>query len=90
MTFKEFFRKATGFEPFDYQSRLSEGELPELIDIPTGCGKTAAVVLAWLWRRRFVEKKTRGEVLKVIDKYTHTMMKELQIVNSRPLRRSER
>lgn len=26
--------------------------LPELIDIPTGLGKTDAVILGWLWRRR--------------------------------------
>ena len=26
----------------------------KLIDIPTGCGKTAAVVLAWLWNRVFL------------------------------------
>ncbi len=52
--YKEFFEKATGGRsPFDYQRRLAED--PEcksrLINIPTGCGKTAAVVLAWLWNR---------------------------------------
>jgi CRISPR-associated endonuclease/helicase Cas3 len=55
----EFFRAAFGKEitSFDYQRRLAEE--PEcksrLINIPTGCGKTAAVVLAWLWNR--VEKQ---------------------------------
>ena len=28
----------------------------QLLDVPTGLGKTAAVVLAWLYRRRFAEK----------------------------------
>ncbi len=28
--------------------------MPVLMDVPTGLGKTAAAVLAWLWRRRFV------------------------------------
>ena len=53
--------------PYDYQRRLACGERngrPEaewlasstecksrLINIPTGLGKTAAVVLAWLWNR---------------------------------------
>ncbi len=53
--------------PFDYQIRLACGErdsradaawhasgsacASRLIDVPTGCGKTAAVVLAWLWNR---------------------------------------
>jgi CRISPR-associated endonuclease/helicase Cas3 len=58
-----FFKAATGggHSPYDYQSRLACGEadLPNtggachsrLINIPTGLGKTAAVVLAWLWNR---------------------------------------
>lgn len=58
--FKEFFRTATydsnsaqGHDPYPFQTRLATTkELPELIDIPTGLGKTDAVVLAWLWRRR--------------------------------------
>jgi len=54
----EFFRTAFGYEvtPFDYQARLAgdkDGTKCEskLINIPTGCGKTGAVVLAWLWNR---------------------------------------
>jgi CRISPR-associated endonuclease/helicase Cas3 len=49
--FSAVFEKACKFSPYDYQVRLATGELfPELLDIPTGLGKTAAVVLAWLWR----------------------------------------
>lgn len=62
MTFEEFFRAAFGrasepdFKPFDYQRRLAEGKFdghswPDLLEVPTGMGKTAAVVLAWLWKR---------------------------------------
>jgi CRISPR-associated protein Csb1 len=56
-----------GQGPFDYQRRLACGERAnregaerlaggtdsnfQLINIPTGLGKTAAVVLAWLWNR---------------------------------------
>ena len=53
--FDDLFRSAFGqqIKPFEYQRRLAED--PEcksrLINIPTGCGKTAAVVLAWLWNR---------------------------------------
>jgi len=55
--FDEFFKTATEHEPFPYQCRLALNDtLPALIDIPTGAGKTAAVILAWLWRRRFDEK----------------------------------
>ena len=65
--FDRLFTKATGFRPHEYQKRLACGERGEggyndllsdrlacesmLIDIPTGFGKTSAVVLAWLWNR---------------------------------------
>ncbi|SPE63070.1 CRISPR-associated helicase Cas3 [Verrucomicrobia bacterium] len=55
MRFREFFKTATGGrEPYDYQCRLAEGGCrceSRLINIPTGLGKTAAAVLAWLWNR---------------------------------------
>lgn len=63
-SFKLFFEAATGNAPYDYQRRLACGEHgrtaggddgvrceSQLISIPTGLGKTAAVVLAWLWNR---------------------------------------
>lgn len=38
--------------PFEYQCRLAlEDSLPSLVNVPTGAGKTNAVVGAWLWRR---------------------------------------
>jgi len=49
-----FFERTAGFEPHGYQRRVAErDELPALIEVPPGYGKTAAIVLAWLWRRRF-------------------------------------
>lgn len=53
--YASFFARATGgLSPHGYQRRVAEGvRLPELIEIPPGYGKTAAIVLAWLWRRRF-------------------------------------
>lgn len=53
-SFDEVFWQATGGgKPYAYQSRVAEEGLPGLLAIPTGAGKTAAVVLGWLWRRRF-------------------------------------
>lgn len=51
--FTAYFRLATGgATPYPYQRRLAEGAtLPAVLDIPTGLGKTLAVVLAWHWRR---------------------------------------
>jgi CRISPR-associated endonuclease/helicase Cas3 len=54
--FNRFFIGATGHEPFDYQRQLAGSDSAttsrsQLINIPTGLGKTAAVVLARLWTR---------------------------------------
>lgn len=57
MEFATFFSQAfgqsnlQGTSPFAYQHALAETDWPELLDIPTGMGKTAAVTLAWLWKR---------------------------------------
>jgi CRISPR-associated endonuclease/helicase Cas3 len=54
-TYDEFFRAAFNAPegPFDYQRRLAlEDSLYSLVDVPTGAGKTAAVLGAWLWRRQ--------------------------------------
>ena len=53
-TFVDFFCNVTGNTPYDYQRRLAGGDEgrsceSQLISIPTGLGKTAAVV--WLWNR---------------------------------------
>jgi CRISPR-associated endonuclease/helicase Cas3 len=60
-SFNAFFRQATDHDPYPFQMKLANCEqLPELIDIPTGLGKTDAVVLAWLWRRRFASAEVRA------------------------------
>jgi CRISPR-associated endonuclease/helicase Cas3 len=66
MTYRDFFQQATnGQSPYAYQSRIAGGPdadasgdfnesgpcQSQLISIPTGLGKTAAVTLAWLWNR---------------------------------------
>lgn len=57
-SFDDFFKTATGFEePYPFQRKLATADnLPRILDVPTGLGKTAAVVLAWLWRRWFDER----------------------------------
>jgi len=51
--FTAFFQTAlnTADAPYPYQARLATEDWPALLDIPTGLGKTAAVVLAWLYKR---------------------------------------
>ncbi|MBX6420388.1 MAG: CRISPR-associated helicase Cas3' [Nevskia sp.] len=55
--YEDFFRAAFDrvsdqqFRPFGYQTKLASDAWPDLLEVPTGMGKTAAVVLAWLWKR---------------------------------------
>ncbi|MGW0038018.1 type I-G CRISPR-associated helicase/endonuclease Cas3g [Gordonia sp. NPDC003376] len=56
-SFDDFFRTATGKRPYPYQVRVATdgAKLPDVIDVPPGLGKTAAIVLGWLWRYRTAE-----------------------------------
>jgi len=62
--FENLFRQATDLEcAYPYQEKLATdgATMPALLDIPTGLGKTAAAVLAWLWRRRFADESVRKQ-----------------------------
>lgn len=51
--FDNFFKQATGRDSYPYQRAFAEdGELPDLLNVPTGVGKTATAILGWLYRRR--------------------------------------
>src|SRR5579875_4121587 len=70
--FQTFVTVAANFKPMEWQVRLACGSSANLqdkdslrrgeactsrvMDIPTGCGKTAGAVLAWLWNRVVLEK----------------------------------
>ena len=68
--YTEFFKQATksekykdGFSPYAYQQKLAEDRIPTILSIPTGCGKTEAAILAWLWRRRIDESNTSRKLV---------------------------
>ncbi len=58
MEFSAFFAQATCNNPYAYQRFIAENEWPGVLIAPTGLGKTAAVLLAWLWRRRIAPGAT--------------------------------
>jgi len=61
-TFAEMFENATGNAPYPYQVRMATAaEIPSLVSVPTGLGKTAAAIVGWVWRRRFADDETRRE-----------------------------
>lgn len=47
----DFYTHACDHQPYDYQRQLAAEDWPDLLDIPTGLGKTAAVTLAWTFKR---------------------------------------
>lgn len=54
MDFRELVFTATdGYSPHGYQERLADEELPDVLRVPTGTGKTLAAVLPWLYRRHY-------------------------------------
>ncbi len=58
--FNNFFKNATNFEPYDFQRKFAcDIELPDIINIPTGLGKTECIIIGWLWRKTS-EKKSQS------------------------------
>jgi CRISPR-associated endonuclease/helicase Cas3 len=60
--YSKWFNSVTSKAPFPYQERLAtSSDLPILLNVPTGMGKTAAVVLSWLWRRHKASDEIRKQ-----------------------------
>lgn len=53
MDFAEFFRRGTDHEPYAYQRALADASKPPaVLEVPTGAGKTEALILSWLYQRQ--------------------------------------
>lgn len=62
--FATFFSRVTeGLDPYPYQVRLGTRPWPDILDVPTGLGKTAAIALAWLWKRLHRDPETPTRLL---------------------------
>lgn len=55
------FKKASGHIPFDYQIKIAMSEWPDIIRVQTGMGKTAGIVLPWIFKRNYSTDETRRE-----------------------------
>ena len=58
MDFDDFFQHMTNKQPYDYQRLLAKSDWFDVLIAPTGLGKTAAVIAAWLWRRQDKPQQT--------------------------------
>lgn len=47
----DWYAATLGVSPYPYQQRLAQEDWPDVLKIPTGLGKTAAIFLAWLYKR---------------------------------------
>jgi CRISPR-associated endonuclease/helicase Cas3 len=85
--FPDFFAEAFGeaapaIRPYPYQERLATESWPDLLDVPTGLGKTAAVSLAWLYKRRVLRDPATPRRLvwclpmRVLVEQTHRNIRE--------------
>ncbi len=58
--YEDLFVRATGFSPYPFQVTLAESvEWPQFIDVETGLGKTAAIIVAWIYKRRYASPDIR-------------------------------
>jgi CRISPR-associated endonuclease/helicase Cas3 len=52
--YSQWFEQATGRSPYRYQQALAEAETPpSVLAVPTGCGKTQAVLGSWVYQRQW-------------------------------------
>ncbi|MGH7446109.1 MAG: DEAD/DEAH box helicase, partial [Longimicrobiales bacterium] len=92
MTYREFFASIFGSAesaerqdgrrmPYRYQELLAAEPWPDMLDIPTGLGKTAAVTTAWLYRRLHEDADTPRRLvwclpMRVLVEQTHANVKQ--------------
>lgn len=82
-SFASYFERATGQPPYDYQRALGEAaEPPAVLDVPTGSGKTHALLVAWLHQRLVRRAAPRRLVyalpMRTLVEQTATVARELR------------
>ena len=54
----DWYAAALGVPPYPYQQRLAAKDWPDVLKIPTGLGKTAANLPAWLYKHHRHDART--------------------------------
>src|ERR1035441_5454168 len=73
VSYTEFFREVTGREILPYQERYGRNPFsPTLLVVPTGLGKTDAVLLPWLYAQRFEVNATPRRLILVLPRQNLT------------------
>ena len=86
LDFTDLFREITGHEPRDYQVRLAErlaqGEPPSHLSVPTGMGKTLAVLIGWLYAlAQDAEQVSRRRQRRVVPLRLHLVVDRRAVVD---------
>lgn len=76
----DFYRVALGFPPIPYQKKIAEENWPDILEIPTGLGKTASVVLAWIFKRLRDEPGTPRRLVYVLPMRTLVEQTSTEVV----------
>ncbi len=84
--FREWFERGTGHLPYAYQQALTASERPpSVLQVPTGSGKTQAVIGAWLYQRkkgvgprRLVYALPMRSLVEQTSQVAHTMVEQLE------------
>ena len=86
LDFADLFREIAGHEPRDYQVRLAErlarGEPPAHLSVPTGMGKTLAVLIGWLYAlAQDAEQVSRRRRRRVVPLRLHLVVDRRAVVD---------
>ena len=81
MDISSFYKLTLGCDPYPYQKRLAEDTWPDLLDIPTGLGKTAAIFMAWAYKRATKDNSTPRRLvwclpMRVLVEQTASLLKD--------------
>lgn len=82
-SFPAWFKQATGFAPYRFQAELAAPEgPPSVLAVPTGSGKTQAVLGAWIYQRLVENRSPRRLVyalpMRTLVEQTHDVALEMR------------